>query len=108
MTTPAKVALDAMTDQSLAFARDHRVQAEPGIVHLAEEAAAVIAGQFPGQLSLAGRAVMCVAQMITGLQSQFTGPEMQLLSQVADVFALAAEQVIRESTPELHRTEEDQ
>ncbi len=93
----SKAALDAMTDQSLAYARDHRAAAEPGIVRLAEEAAAIFTAQFPGQHGITSRVVMCAAQQLTGLRAQFSGAEKDLLGELADVYALAAEQLAREA-----------
>lgn len=95
-----KPALDAMTDQSLAFARENRADADPDALRLSAEVAAQIAEQFPGQGHVTGRVLMCVAQMHHGLHDQ-GGPETEaeaaMLGQLADVFALAAEQVVREA-----------
>lgn len=96
--TPPKAALDAMTDQSLAFARDHRADAEPEMLRLSGEAAALLVAQFPGQLGIAGRVVMCVAQQVTGVHALLEdGEGKDTLGQLADVLALAAEQVVREA-----------
>jgi hypothetical protein len=92
-----KAALDAMTDQSLAFARDHRSCAEPGALRLGAEFAAIVAAQFPGQQEIAGRVVMCTAQMLGGLQDQIGKTGCTLAGELADLLALAAEQVIREA-----------
>jgi hypothetical protein len=92
-----KVALDAMTDQSFAFARDHRSCAEPQTVRLGAGFAAIVAAQFPGQEETAGRVVMCTAQMLGGLQDQLGETGCTLAGELADLLALAAEQVVREA-----------
>ena len=98
MPIAEKAALDAMTDQSLAFARDHRPEADAESLRMGAESAAMIAAQFPGQGAIAGRVVMCVAQQVTGVRAQFDDGECKdLLGQLADVLALAAEQLVREA-----------
>ena len=66
-----KVALDAMTDQSLAQTRGSRADAHPSLLHLSSEAAAILAEQFPADLETAAN--------------------------LTDILALAAEQVVREA-----------
>jgi hypothetical protein len=96
---PPKAALDAMTDQALAHIRDHR-DVSPGLVGAAAEVAAVIAEQFRDDPVAAGRAVMCASQMMSGIVVRLQ--DMQAADDligpmVADIFAYAAEQVVREA-----------
>ena len=92
-----KVALDAMTDQSLAQTRGSRADAHPSLLHLSSEAAAILAEQFPADLETAGRVVMSVVQMLTGLEKQVSSSDAELIANLTDILALAAEQVVREA-----------
>jgi hypothetical protein len=92
-----KPALDAMTDQSFAEIRDHRACAPAASLRLSEEAAALLAEQFPGQLETAGRVAMSIVQMLEGWARQI-GEEAEVIGPFTDVLALAAEQVAREAS----------
>ena len=92
-----KSALDAMTDQSLAFARDNRPNALPHLLRLGAEFAAMVTEQFPADRETAGRAVMCTAQMLGGLHEQLGEAGCSMAGELADLLALAAEQVVREA-----------
>jgi hypothetical protein len=87
-----KPALDAMTDQSFAAARDQRACAPPVVLQRSGEAVAILAEMFPGQEETAARVTMCIAQMLegSGLAAFVIGPYI-------DVLALAAEQLAREA-----------
>jgi hypothetical protein len=92
-----KAALDAMTDQSFAEAREHRACVPAISLRLAAEAAAILAEQFPGQQETAGRVSMCIVQMLEGWAGQLGGEEADAFGSFTDILALAAEQVVRES-----------
>lgn len=100
---PAKTALDAMTDQALAYVRDRREDESSrpaALLDVAATMAAVIAEQFPADRVTAGRAVMCASQMMAGIVVRLQ--DMQAADDligpmVADIFAFAAEQVVREA-----------
>ena len=102
---PPKTALDAMTDQALAHVRDHRddaTAAPASLLAIADEVAAVLAAQFPGGQLIAGRAVMCASQMLAGIVVRLQdaqAPDCQIGPLVANIFAFAAEQVVREAGP---------
>jgi hypothetical protein len=92
-----KPALDAMLDQSFARVRDERAVATPDLLKLSSEAAAMIAEQFPGDRETAGRVVMSVVQLLAGFSDQFSEETADVLDSLTDIFALAAEQVVREA-----------
>jgi hypothetical protein len=98
-----KVTLDAMTDQALAAAAKAAGAGDPLTEHTltaSREVAAVLAEQFRGDEVLAGRAVMCASQMLAGLVVRFQGAQVDDASigpLVANIFAFAAEQVVREA-----------
>lgn len=94
-----KPALDAITDQSFAAIRDHRGCAPEDVLRLSEEAAAVLAEQFPGQHETAGRVAMSIVQMLEGWAAQLGGEDAEVIAPLTDVLALAAEQVVREAAP---------
>jgi hypothetical protein len=98
---PVKTALDAMTDQALAHVRDCRDSAAfPALLAIAATVASVITEQFRDDPATAGRAVMCASQMMAGIVVRLQ--DMQAADDligpmVADIFAYAAEQVVREA-----------
>lgn len=101
---PPKTALDAMTDQALAHVAEHRRKRSDGVTRrslaVADEVAQVIAEQFPEHREIAGRAVMCASQMLSGIVVRLQdghAPDSQIGPLVANIFAFAAEQVVREA-----------
>ena len=101
---PPKVALDAMTDQALAHVAAERRKRDDGrtrrSVAVAAEVAQVIAERFPDHLEIAGRAVMCASQMLSGIVIRLQDSQIddsQVGPLVANIFAFAAEQVVREA-----------
>ena len=100
---PPRVTLDAMTDQALAHVRARRgdtASAPPALLAVAAEVAAVVAEQFPDDPERAGRVVMCVSQMLAGIVVRLQDAQTadgRLGPLVANIFAYAAEQVVREA-----------
>lgn len=103
----SKPDLDRMTDEALACVAEERRKRSDGVTRrslvVAEDVAEVIAAQFPDHREIAGRAVMCASQMLSGIIVRLQdGPvdDAQIGPLVANIFAFAAEQVVREaSTP---------
>jgi hypothetical protein len=102
----AKVALDAMTDQSIAEIRGERRKiAEDGadkvtvaLLDVSARVAAVLAEQFPASRETAARAVICAVQCAAKVGDTLRELDLGVdpLDAVTDVLAYAAEQVIRE------------
>jgi hypothetical protein len=104
---PPKTALDAMTDQCLAHVAAERRKRSDGVTRrslvIADEVAQVIAEQFPEHREIAGRAVMCASQMLSGIVVRLQdaqADDSQIGPLVANIFAFAAEQVVREAGTE--------
>lgn len=91
-----KPALDAMTDQAFAATAKHRPVHDPLTLERASRAATLLAEQFSGHEAVAGRAVMCAAQMLTELVPDYEGtPGGDMVPTL--ILALAAEQLVREA-----------
>lgn len=93
---PPKAALDADTDQALAFIRDHRLSHGSLATILAEGIAEQVRDQFgPGN----GRIVMAVAQAISCVEKVMREDYAMPMSpgQLVVIASLAAEQLEREA-----------
>ena len=96
MRTLSKPALEALTDQAFAATAEGRKDQDRATAADAGDLAALLAEQFRGDETTAGRAVMTVAMQLGPLLAeyeQFPGG----IGLVPVVLALAAEQVVREA-----------
>jgi hypothetical protein len=103
----AKVALDAMTDQSIAEIRGERRKiAEDGagritaaLLGVSARVAGVLAEQFPADRETAARAVISAVQCAAEIGDAIRELDLDVdpLDAVMDVLAYAAEQVVREA-----------
>lgn len=89
-----KCAYNALTDQSIAEIRAHRHEADPDLLRLAGDLAAILAEQFPADRAVAGRVVMAVAQIVDSLAARLDNADAVHLA--TDLMAFAAEQLVRE------------
>ena len=98
MTTPLKTALDAETDQALAFYRDNRPRLGDSGAFFAEmgdEMARNTREQFPGIRT--GRIVMAIAQGLKAIDAACAENGVRItVDRLLIIAALAAEQLDRE------------